>query len=105
VTEIEDLVPVRIAVYAARNYATRLLGLDDDEVAKLKEANVKTRLDEGRPLWDSLKDSFSEAFGAGIDKVGFAREVVSHLNQVSLDGRRPPEVRRWKTTSSLSWVI
>jgi predicted ATPase len=93
VTEIEDLVPVRVAVCAARNYAIRLLGLDEDETVKLKETDLKTRLDEGRPLWDSLKDSFGEAFGAGIDKVGFAREVVSHLNQVPLDGRRPPEVK------------
>jgi predicted ATP-dependent endonuclease of OLD family len=93
VTEIEDLIPARIAIYAARNYATRLLGLGDEDAAKLKETDLKTRLDSGRPLWDCLKDSFAEAFDASIDKVGFAREVVSHLNHVPLDGRRPPEVK------------
>uniref|UniRef100_UPI001BCA8981 ATP-dependent nuclease n=1 Tax=Rhizomonospora bruguierae TaxID=1581705 RepID=UPI001BCA8981 len=93
VTEIEDLIPARIAVYAARSYATRLLGLGDEDAAKLKEAGLKTRLDSGRPLWDCLKDSFAETFDASIDKVGFAREVVSHLNHVPLDGRRPAEVK------------
>ncbi|WP_433552553.1 AAA family ATPase [Micromonospora zamorensis] len=93
VTEIEDLVPARIAVYAARNYATRLLGLGDEDAAKLKETGLKTRLDSGRPLWDCLKESFAEAFEASIDKVGFAREVVSHLNHVPRDGRRPAEVK------------
>ncbi|MEQ4306268.1 AAA family ATPase [Plantactinospora sp. B6F1] len=93
VTEIEDLIHTRIAVYAARNYATRLLGLAEEDAAKLRETGVKTRLDSGRPLWDCLKDSFTEAFDASIDKVGFAREVVNHLNQVPRDGRRPAEIR------------
>lgn len=93
VTEIEDLIPARIAVYAARNYATRLLGLGDEDAAKLKETGLKTRLDSGRPLWDCLTESFAEAFEASIDKVGFAREVVSHLNYVPRDGRRPAEVK------------
>lgn len=93
VTEIEDLVPVRVAVYAARNYATRLLGLNDDEAAKLKESDLKARLEGGAALWDSVKDSFAEVFNASIDKVGFAREVVSHLNHVPHGGRRAPEVK------------
>ncbi|MET8311359.1 hypothetical protein [Micromonospora sp. NPDC005173] len=66
-------------------------GLED--AAKLKETGLKTRLDSGRPLWDCLKDSFAEAFDANIDKVGFAREVVSHLNDIPRDGRRPAEVK------------
>ncbi|GAA3913673.1 AAA family ATPase [Actinoplanes auranticolor] len=93
VTEIEDLIPASIAIHAARNYATRLLGLSDHDAATLKETDLKTRLDSDSPLWDSLKDGFAEAFAASIDKVGFAREVVSYLNQVPLEGRRPAGVK------------
>ncbi|RKF23865.1 hypothetical protein [Micromonospora globbae] len=93
VTEIEDLIPPRIAVQAARSYASRLLGLDSEETDKIKEGDLKNRLDSGGPLWDAIRDLFTDTLGEHIDKVGFAREVVSYLNALPRTGSRPSGVK------------
>jgi hypothetical protein len=99
VTEIEDLIPSRVAIAAARNYASRLIGLDGDTVDRLKDADLKSRLESGGGLlWDELRRLFSDKLdGERIDKVGFAREVISYIGSVdSSDARQPgvPQLER-----------
>ncbi|WP_154677222.1 AAA family ATPase [Parafrankia discariae] len=91
VTEIEDLIPPRIAISAARRYAVQLIGVDEASAEQLKETNLRDRLkSSGRPLWDELKDLFAATFeGERIDKVGFARELISYIGTVGSDENQP----------------
>lgn len=93
VTEIEDLIPPRIAVMAARSYGKRLLGLSPKEVEKIKEGALTARLAEGSLLWDGIRGLFTDVLGEHIDKVGFAREVVAFLTELPRDRARPPGVK------------
>lgn len=98
VTEIEDLIPARIAILAARAYATRLLGVKEEDADQLKEQDLKDRLDaSGKPLWDALRDLVADRLGERIDKVGFAREVVAYLNSLPRTGGRPNGVPALET--------
>ncbi|MCQ4152011.1 ATP-binding protein [Rhodococcus qingshengii] len=94
VTEIEDLIPPRIAVLAARSYATRLLGIEAGIADKIKEVDLKTRLAASdKPLWDELRALFADTLdGERIDKVGFAREVVDYVSGLDYEDPRPSGV-------------
>lgn len=51
VTEIEGLIPANIAVHAARNYATRLLGVNDEDAGQHR---CKARGDSAPPHHRSI---------------------------------------------------
>lgn len=78
VAELEDLLPPAVAAAAARAYAAKFLGLAADGVAVLT-ADVVAAAVAAAPgsLWDALDGAFADTFGATLDKVGFAREVVA----------------------------
>lgn len=86
VTEIEDLIPVDVAVHAVRTSAKRVLAVGEDEAKKLDAESIRAALPKyNGTLWDSLEDVFAIAFdGAQLPKVAFAREVISYLNGVAL---------------------
>lgn len=93
VVEIEDLIPPKIAILAARAYASRLLGASDEDVDLLRDSDLKDRLESsGGLLWDELQGLFREVLDERIDKVGFAREVVAYLCSLPRGGSRPPGV-------------
>jgi hypothetical protein len=80
--ELEDLLSLTVAVVAARNYATTVLGLSREDAEALVEDDVASIL-ETQPgsLFDALKAAFTKRLGAEchIEKVGFAKEVVATL--------------------------
>jgi hypothetical protein len=86
IREIEDLLPLEIVARSAQGYAVRLLEFTSGEAAKLKAENVAAELAaaEGR-VFRALQAAFATAFhGAHIEKVGFAKEVVSLLEAAAL---------------------
>lgn len=90
VREPEDLVPAGVAVAAARRYAQHFLGHGETVAAKLTEDDVTGRLAEhDRNLWDALESAFDAAFGAGIGKAGFAKELLAHLAESEGTRSRP----------------
>lgn len=89
--EIEDLIPPSVAIHASRSYLRTLLGLGEDEVSVLTEKDLKSRLKESEaPLWDELVSYVHERVGEKLDKVGFAREVVSYFEGIPSDASRKP---------------
>jgi len=90
-TEIEDLIPTRIALEAARSYATSFLRLSGDEVTTLaREAIDSALVSAGGSVWKALEQAFAAAYdGAHIDKTGFAKELLAYVNTASGE-RRPP---------------
>lgn len=91
VTELEDLIPVEVAVTVARRYAERISGVED--VDRLRITDVTGRLATASgSLFDALEASFAERYGDGahIEKVGFAKELVAYIGVVASGGGRWP---------------
>jgi energy-coupling factor transporter ATP-binding protein EcfA2 len=80
VRETEDLIPATVAVAAARRYARKFLGHDEDTAKSIVEDDVVSRLPQkGGSLWDALAESFESTFGTNISKAGFAKELLAYL--------------------------
>lgn len=91
VNEIEDLIPLPVAVAAARAYAERFLGID---LAKdsLTINDVSQRIQaNGGKLFDALAEAFNDKFEASLEKVGFSKEVIRHV-RTPRSGARPAGV-------------
>lgn len=92
VREPEDLVPVAVAVAAARRYARTFLGCDEATSKKLTEkALTKCLASNDGSLWDALAEAFESIFETQIGKAGFSKELVAYIND-SDGGQRPPGV-------------
>lgn len=91
IVEIEDLIPPRIAIVAARRYAVQVVGVEVEVSELLKEVDLRAKVEaSARPLWDELRELFSEKLnGETIDKVGFAREVVAYVEGLDRGEPRP----------------
>jgi energy-coupling factor transporter ATP-binding protein EcfA2 len=82
VREPEDLVPVPVAVQAARRFAQTFLGLDPNRVKALRDQQVTDGLaDVDGSLWDALASAFMSAFDADLGKAGFAKELINYLSE------------------------
>lgn len=93
VRETEDLVPVAVAVAAARRYARSFLGHDEETAKTLTESQVKDRLEDNNgSLWDALARAFESAFDTQISKAGFAKELLAFLADTQPGANRPTGV-------------
>lgn len=91
VEELEDLVPIPLAIEAACRYAQHLLNCDEKDLEAFKKTDISALIKEhdGR-LWDGLAAGFEAAFDTHIDKVGFAKELVGFLSDKrDANPRRP----------------
>ncbi len=86
VEEPEDLIALPVAAAAARHYAEHAIGFDCDTTAKLTADTIQKGLTGAPHVWDATVAAFTLAFpGEHIEKVGFAREVVSVLHATTTD--------------------
>lgn len=88
--ELEDLLSLPVVVEGARGYAMRMMSLTEDEAKQLTSDVVELNLASTRSIWDAVELAFAAAFdGAVIDKVGFAKELVTYLERVRENSPRP----------------
>jgi hypothetical protein len=84
VVEPEDLLPVPVALAAARAYARKMLGASAEKAEKINAESLRDSLQgaaKGR-VWKAIEKVFKKAFpGEHIDKVGFAKEVIDFLDR------------------------
>ena len=83
VRELEDLIPLHVAVEAAKNYAITIIGLNSDDSDKLVVKDVRKELANNKgSVFRALRSAVAERFGTEfhIEKVGFAKEVVAVLS-------------------------
>jgi predicted ATPase len=92
VREVEDLIPLAIAVEASRSYAIRLLQASSEEAERITVQRIGKHLkDDDGSVWRAIESAFAEVLdGAHIDKIGFAKEVVTFIETVRSQPRRPP---------------
>ena len=82
VHELEDLLPIPVAVTAARNYAVKVANVSHEVACTLSEDHVRQRLQRNSAsLFNALTEAFVDSLGpdAHIEKVGFAKEVIAML--------------------------
>ena len=81
VTELEDLVPLAMAVAAAKNYAIKIGRSNTKVVKELTVADIKNQLGTANgSVFGALSRACMEQDGGfHIEKVGFAREIISLL--------------------------
>ena len=94
VHELEDLLPIPVAVTAARNYAMKVANVSHEVACTLSEDHVRQRLQqESDSLFNALTEAFVDSLGpdAHIEKVGFAKEVIAVL-AASRGAAPPPEI-------------
>ena len=94
VHELEDLLPIPVAVTAARNYAVKVANVSHEVACTLSEDHVRQRLQqESDSLFNALTKAFVDSLGpdAHIEKVGFAKEVIAVL-AASRGAAPPPEI-------------
>jgi hypothetical protein len=92
VREPEDLVPVNVAVNAARRFAKAFLGHDEERAKKLTESDITDLLGPHQgSLWDALEAAFANEFDTSISKAGFAKELLGYIAE-NENGSRPPGV-------------
>ena len=97
VEEAEDLVPPAVAVEAARAYARRFLDLSANDADKLQETDLIAALGTGGSLWNALAEAFTACFDGHIDKVGFAKEVITWAHTAQADTPQPPALDHLRT--------
>lgn len=91
VIAIEDLIPIPVAVEAAKSYAERLLGETHTDV--LDVTSVSAALDTGEGVWKAVETAFESVFDSRIDKGGFAKELIDYVEKVRDAERRPTGLR------------
>lgn len=89
VEEPEDLVPLPLAVSAANRVAQTFK--DSEEAPPLQEKALAKRVQQTRSLWPALEEMYREIHGAKLDKVAFARELLSLTS--SLDDSNSSDLR------------
>lgn len=83
---LEDLVPLPLAIRAARTFAKNIYDLSDQALEGLTEENVRQRMQSGRSVFEAIKGYFAEIDPPGsidIDKVPFARTVIDILPELA----------------------
>lgn len=75
VEEPEDLIPIPLAIAAAHQVARTFS--DGADLPELDSKSLMKALGARHSLWDVLSESYTTTYGATLDKVAFARELVS----------------------------
>lgn len=90
--EPEDLIPIPIALAAARQYAQRVLYMSSEESSRLRQSDISGELNtDSGSLWDAVASAFRSRLDDNhIEKVGFAKEVVTYAQSVVGASPRPP---------------
>lgn len=84
--EIEDLVPLHIAVNAAKNYFHEFAPDLSTETASLTEEMVSSQYAEGVSVFDALTSALSALNAdARLDKIGLARHIVTYATDLPND--------------------
>lgn len=87
--EIEDLIPLQVAINAARSYAQVFLHQPTGN-EPLQQAAVEAQIKEnGGRLFDAVRTCFTSEYGSTIEKVGFAKEVIRYARTPKAGGRSP----------------
>jgi len=86
--EIEDLIPIPIAVLAAKEYAREICNANQYDIEHIREEFVKDRVDLGETMFDALNTCVKECSREHeyhLDKIGFARTVIDIVNKLNED--------------------
>ncbi|MCI0361756.1 MAG: AAA family ATPase [Planctomycetaceae bacterium] len=89
IQEIEDLVPPDLACEAARLYLKEFVNAPEEQFARISASEIESLWDDEKTLFDAVEAHVKTVGGEEmhVDKVGFARSIVSLLADFSLNQR------------------
>jgi predicted ATPase len=89
--ELEDLIPPRLALAAARIYAASLMPEIEPKIATLTEDALLLEWDDSRTLMDALSAAGRALDGnCRFDKVGFARSIIEAIERLGREHMAEP---------------
>lgn len=76
--QIEDIIPLRIGLLAARRYAEVICGLTETDLKDIKEEEIQKKLNEGMTMFKAVYSCVEAASKdkPKLDKLPFARSVI-----------------------------
>jgi hypothetical protein len=79
-----------------RSGARRFLNLSANDADKLQETDLIAALGTGGSLWDALVEAFTTRFDGHIDKVGFAKEIISWAHAAQASTPQPTALEHFR---------
>ncbi len=82
--QIEDLIPRRISVLAARRYARTICGMTERDIGDIKEEDIQAKLNEGITMFKAVNSCVESASKdkPHLDKLPFARSVIEVVQEL-----------------------
>lgn len=85
--ELEDLIPLPLCVRAVKKYAKEFWDADDKTIAMITLEAISSKIQDGHSVFDAIESCVGTLPGEfHIEKIGFARAVVSSLPTLNRDG-------------------
>lgn len=76
--QIEDIIPLRLGVLAARRYANNIWGMAEQDIKDIKEEDIQKKLNEGMTMFKAVYSCVEAASkdNRKLSKLPFARNVI-----------------------------
>ncbi len=100
--ELEDLIPLPLCVSAAKHYAREFWDADDATIERITVEAISAKFKDHLSVFDAIEEYVASLPGEfHIEKIGFARAVVSLLPKPDRDGsfveKIPKEIEEFET--------
>jgi predicted ATP-dependent endonuclease of OLD family len=82
--QIEDIIPLRIGVLAARKYVKYFYSMAEQDIQDIKEEEIQKKLDDGITMFKALNSCVEVASKnkPHLDKLPFARSVIEVVQEL-----------------------
>jgi hypothetical protein len=82
--EIEDLIPLTLCVHAVRSYVQEVWGDSPEILARINEQTISSEIVDNVTLLDAIRNTTERIVdGIGIEKIGFARNVIASVVRIA----------------------
>ena len=81
--ELEDLIPLPICISAAKRYAKEICNANQNTVEAISETIIQEKLSDCQTVFKAIDAHFQSVDGLYIEDVGFARNVIKIVYELS----------------------
>lgn len=94
--EMEDIIPLSICVAAAKRYAKKICNANQDTVESISETTIQGKLKDCQTVFQAIEAYFQNIEGLYIEDVGFARNVIETVYELSKHKDAQIEVEKFE---------
>ena len=81
--EIEDMIPLPICILAAKKYANKMCNANQNAIEAISEIIIKDKLSDCQTVFKAINAYFQSVEGLYLEDVGFARNVIETVYELS----------------------